>query len=145
AVGTWFVPTVAKSINHRFPPLTTLAIAAAITIVGLFALAPSWPWFGLIPTVLLMCLMSLVGFTVGRFLHSVADSSQRATLLSVKGLAFNLGYGAYSLGFSLLIAGLRGRGESENILPQALMWQAVIVTGVMLAYFLWAMRKRNDA
>ena len=36
--------------------------------------------------------LGFVSFTVSRFLHGVAESDQRATLLSVKGLVFNLGY-----------------------------------------------------
>ena len=47
-----------------------------------------------------MTMMGFLGFTVSRALHAETDSSKRATVLSVKGLAFNLGYGLFSLGFS---------------------------------------------
>jgi hypothetical protein len=92
-----------------------------------------------------MSLMSLVGFTLSRFLHSVAESSQRATLLSVKGLAFNLGYGAYSLGFSLLIAGLRRASGPEVAIQQALFWQVAIVAVIFVGYFAWALRQPPTA
>lgn len=144
AIGNWFVPAIAKRINHRFQALTTLAIAAGVALVGLLALAPAWPWLGLIPAVLLMSLLGLVGFTVSRFLHSVAESDQRATLLSVKGLAFNLGYGAYSLGFSLLIAGLRGASGGDAAFQKALYWQVGIVALIFTAYFTRVLWQRKS-
>ena len=44
-----------------------------------------------------------------------ADSSKRATVLSVKGLAWNLGYG----GLALVYAGVLGWFESEEGSPGA--------------------------
>ena len=136
AVGNWFVPGIAKRMNHRFSPLSVLAIAAGVSAVSLFLLAPAWPWFGLLPSVLLMALLGFVGFTLSRFLHGVATSEQRATILSVKGLAFNLGYGAYSLGFSFMLASLRQ--SSESAFQDALWWQAGIMAAVLTVYFGWA-------
>lgn len=144
AIGNWFVPGIAKRVNHRFDTMTVLAIAAATTILSLALLAPAWPWIGLIPATLTLCLLGFVGFTVSRFLHSVADSSQRATLLSVKGLAFNLGYGLWSLAFSLLLAGLREGGDDDAAFQGALWWQVGIVTALLVPYFIWARRKRPD-
>ncbi|MGE9270722.1 MAG: MFS transporter [Verrucomicrobiales bacterium] len=143
AVGNWFVPAVAKRLNHRFPPLGVLSLSAAFLAVSLFLLAPAWPWLGLIPAVLLMTLLGFVGFTLSRFLHRHATSEQRATMLSVKGLAFNLGYGGYSLAFSLLLAGL-GK-TSDSALQEALWWQAGGITLILLLYFSWAARPRTSA
>lgn len=136
AVGNWFVPGIAKRLNHRFSPLGVLGIAATGTVVGLFLLAPAWPWLGLIPSVILMSLLGFVSFTLSRFLHSEASSDQRATMLSVKGLAFNLGYGGYSLAFSLLLAKLRE--SSDSAFQHALWWQAGVMAAVLIPYFLWA-------
>ena len=106
AIGVlgWFVPGIAKNLNHRFGTLTNLGIAAGISLLGLTALVPGWPLFGLLPAMLLMTTLGYLGFTVSRALHGLADSGRRATVLSVKGLAFNLGYGLFSLGFSRLLA-----------------------------------------
>ncbi|BCX47262.1 MFS transporter [Haloferula helveola] len=145
AVGNWFVPGIAKRVNHRFPPLSALAIAGGVAIVALAALVPAWPWFGLLPAILLMSLLGFIGFTVSRFLHGVADSSQRATLLSVKGLAFNLGYGLWSLAFSLLLAGMRDRGDDAGAFQAALLWQVGIVAALVIPYFAWAKWKERRA
>ena len=122
AVGNWFVPAIATRVNRRFSPVQALWIAGGIAAVGLALLVPGWPWVGLLPAMMLMMLLGFVSFTVGRYLHSVADSGQRATLLSVKGLIFNLGYGAWSLVFSLILAGTSGQGGGG--LQGAMMWQA---------------------
>lgn len=122
AIGNWFIPTIAAKVNRRFSPATTLILAGAVAIVALLLLVPAWPWFGLLPAMLLMMLLGFVSFTISRFLHGIAESDQRATLLSVKGLVFNLGYGLYALAFSLLLAGLAK--QSSAAFQNALLWQA---------------------
>jgi MFS family permease len=145
AVGNWFVPGIARRVNQRFETLTVLAIGAVFALLAFALLAPAWPWIGLFPAVLCMALLGFVRFTVSRFLHSVADSSQRATLLSVKGLAFNLGYGLWALTFSLLIAGLRDGGADSTALAAALKWQVAIVAVAYAAFFGWAFgRSRRE-
>ncbi len=144
AIGNWFVPGIAKRVNHRFDTMTVLAIAAGATLVSLALLAPAWPWVGLIPAALTLCLLGFVGFTVSRFLHSVADSSQRATLLSVKGLAFNLGYGLWSLAFSLLLAGLRDGADDSAAFQSALWWQVGIIAAIVIPFFTWAIASRRE-
>lgn len=48
---------------------------------------------------------------------------------------------AYSLGFSLLLAGLRGATGGESAFRQALSWQVGIVAVIFVAYFTWALRQ----
>ena len=144
AVGVtgFFVPGIARRLNERFSPLGVLGIAAGVGVLALGLLAPAWPGFGLVPAMLLMTLLGLVGFTVGRHLHASAESSQRATLLSVKGLAFNLGYGAFSLGFSLMLARLR-ETQGDEAFRAALLWQLPVFVAAILLFFGWAWRGRR--
>ena len=138
AVLNWFVPSVARRVNRRTTPLGAIAIAGGLTLLALLAIAPAWPWFGILPAMFLMGMLGFLGFTVSRSLHALADSSQRATLLSVKGLAFNLGYGTFSLMFSVAIAKLRD-GESpaaeSAAFLSALQWQPLAFLLAMLAFF----------
>jgi hypothetical protein len=114
-----------------------------VAAIALILLIPAWPWAGLLPAMLLMTLLGFVGFTISRFLHAVAESHQRATLLSVKGLVFNLGYGAYSLIFSLMLAGIHQRGTSDTSpFQQALLWQAAGFVAVLLIFIALARRVR---
>lgn len=143
-VTSFFVPGIAKRLNERFSPLGVLGIAAGVGVVALGLLAPAWRWFGLLPAMLLMTLLGLVGFTVSRHLHASAESTQRATLLSVKGLAFNLGYGTFSLGFSVLLARLR-ETQGEDAFRAALQWQMPAFALLILVFFVWAWRDRAAA
>lgn len=139
AIGVvgWFIPALAKTLNERFSTLANFGIAAMTALVGLAALVPAWPYFGLIPCTLLMVMMSYLGFTVSRALHREADSSKRATVLSVKGLAFNLGYGLVSLAFSRLL-GIFPPEPEGLALRSALFWQTPVFAILLAFLFVWA-------
>ncbi len=141
-VTSFFVPGIARALNARFSPLGVLGITAVLAIAALSLLASAWPWFGLLPAMLLMTMLGLVGFTVSRHLHGSAESSQRATLLSVKGLAFNLGYGTFSLGFSLLLARMR-ETAGDDAFRAALLWQLPAVAVMIAVFFAWAIKGRR--
>lgn len=133
----WFVPAIAKNLNTRFGTLTNLGIAAGVSLIGLAALVPAWPLFGLVPAMLLMTTLGYLGFTVSRALHREADSAKRATVLSVKGLAFNLGYGLFSLGFSRLLASFPDQPDGAA-LRSALLWQVPAFALFGMVLFAWA-------
>jgi len=147
AIGVigWFIPAVAQRLNQRFSTLANFGIAAVAAIIGLAALVPMWPIYGLLPCTLLMTMMGYLGFTVSRALHREADSSQRATVLSVKGLAFNLGYGLMSLGFSRLLSVFPQEPEGLA-LRKALLWQLPFFVAALALLFIWAgiLWKRGD-
>ena len=132
----WFVPTLAKRLNDRFSTLTNLGIGAAVTAVGLAAVAQVWPIYGLLPAMLLMTTLGFISFTISRALHRESDSSRRATVISVKGLAFNLGYGLFSLGFSRLLAGVPDQ-PAGVALRHALIGQVPIFVITAVALYLW--------
>jgi len=133
----WFVPSIAKYLNARFSVLTNLGFIAAAALVGLAALIPAWPIYGVIPAMFLMTIMGFLGFTISRVLHQEADSSKRATLLSVKGLVFNLGYGLFSLGFSGLLASFPST-PAGAALRAALFWQVPLYALMVVGLLMWA-------
>ena len=138
AVGNWFLPTIAKRVNQSLSTTASLLAGGVVTALLLAMVAPAWPWAGVLPAMLLMMMLGFVSFTVSRFLHSVATSAERATLLSVKGLIFNLGYGAYSLAFSGLLAAMRTTASDASAFPRALAWQAGGFVVALLVYALVA-------
>ncbi|HOY21598.1 MAG TPA: MFS transporter, partial [Cellvibrio sp.] len=77
---SWFVPSIAKYLNNRYSMLTNLGLIAVAALLGLAALIPAWPIYGIIPAMFLMTIMGFLGFTISRVLHQEADSSKRATL-----------------------------------------------------------------
>jgi len=133
----WFVPAVAARLNQRFGLLTNLLIAAVVALLGLAALVGEFSPYGVIPAMLLMANLGFLGFTVSRSLHRDADSAQRATVLSVKGLAFNLGYGLFSLGFSRVLANSAAQ-SGEDALRTALFWQVPGFAAAIALLFVWA-------
>lgn len=124
AVSNWFVPGIAMWVNQRLSPTAALSVGGGVTAIALWLLPAAWPLFGLVPAFLLMMMLGYVGFTVSRHLHHVAEPTQRATLLSVKGLVFNLGYGGWSMLFSSLLVVRDGREAPPFQI--ALSWQAGI-------------------
>ena len=133
-------PGIATRMNRKFGTLGSLAMIAGVALVGLAGLIPANSWWCLLSAMVLMMTMGLLGFTMSRALNRESESSRRATVLSVKGLAFNLGYGSFSLGFSMLLAAFPKEPEGLA-LEQALLWQVpffAIATGSLL---LWG-RKR---
>lgn len=85
----------------------------------------------------LMTMMGFLGFTLSRTLHAETDSSRRATVLSVKGLIFNLGYGVFSLGFSWLLARFPDE-PAGHALRSALLWQVPCFAVLIAILFIWA-------
>ena len=133
----WFVPGIAQRLNTRFSLFANLAFIAVATLVGLLALVPFWPVYGVVPAMFLMTMMGFLGFTLSRVLNEEAESSQRATVLSVKGLLFNLGYGIFSLVFSSLLNHFP-KQPAGAALHHALYWQVIYFAVVITLLLLWA-------
>ncbi|OYU99118.1 MAG: MFS transporter [Verrucomicrobiales bacterium VVV1] len=139
-IASLAVPAVARRMNQRFDTPTNLAIVGGLSVLILSAVAPAWKGYGLIPAMLLIPCMGYLGFTVSRALHAETDSSQRATVLSVKGLIFNLGYGACSLAFSTALSSLR-HSHGDMAFQTLLTRQVPIFLIALVIFFPWAMRK----
>ena len=123
AVIGFFVPALARKLVSRWNIRANFALIAALTIAGLAGVALVWPIYGLLWLVPLGVAMSLTQFFVSHYLNKVVtDSRQRATVLSFRGLAFNLAYG----GVGLLFAGLThllGEHDSPDVIfAKALGW-----------------------
>jgi MFS family permease len=140
-VGGYVVPSIAARLNKHFGTLENLGFAAALALIGLAGIAPAVSLWSLAPAMLLMMTLGYLRFTMSRALNRASDSSRRATVLSVKGLAFNLGYGGFSLAFSMLLAYFPDSPEG-NQLRNALLWQVPFYAVVTSALLVWGKRKR---
>lgn len=140
----FFIPRVAKSLARKFSPLTMLTATAGWAGLCLWGLAQVWPYWGVVPGIALLASLWQLDFLLSRYLNALADSKQRATILSVKGLLFNVGYGLTSLGFSSLVAWERGR--TDDPFQAALEWQVPAFAGLFLVYYfvakLFGMKRR---
>jgi MFS family permease len=103
------VPRIARRLVQKHSPGFNLGIMAGLAIIGLIGITFFWPIFGLIPVIILSAVMYLQNFFQSHYLNRVTRSHQRATVLSFKGLSFNLAYGIIGVLYSLLLAGLRSQ------------------------------------
>jgi hypothetical protein len=110
-----FIPSVARRLVQRHTPFFNLCLISVLTMSGLIGMCFFFPIFGLIPAMLLFGNMYFIGFFLSHYLNRATNSDQRATVLSFKGLCFNLGYGLIGILYSILLSFLRA--EDQHLKP----------------------------
>ncbi len=131
-----FIPRLALKMVKQHSPVYNLGVMVAVTAAGLIGMTFFVPVLGLLPVALLSSVMYLGRFFQSHYLNRITDSHQRATVLSFKGLSFNLAYGLIGVLYSLLLAFLRPSIITSNpgIGRQALENQVFIKS---MAWFPW--------
>jgi MFS family permease len=135
----FIVPAIAKRMVARGSMRSNFTLLAAAVFVGLLGAAAATPWYGLLWLVPLGMAMSFTQFFVSHYLNAaVTDSRRRATILSFRGLAFNLGYGGIGLLFAALTRHLGNRSpdaSSDTIFKESLGWlpSYFLATMILLA------------
>ncbi len=115
----FFVPTLGRWLVARCSIGFNFLLLACLTFGGLLGLMLRLPWYGVIFSVVLGIVMGLLNFFLSNYLNALVDSSERATVLSFRGLAFNMGYGLVSVLFAGLmrhLASTSAPGASEEII-----------------------------
>ena len=102
------VPTVGRRLVEQRSIAFNFSLLAVLTLTGLIGIAFKMPYYGVIFVALLGTVMGLLNFFLSNYLNAMIDSSERATVLSFRGLAFNMGYGFVSVLFAVLIRQLTG-------------------------------------
>ena len=110
----FFLPILFKKLSQTFSTNVNLALLSSVVFLCFLGIAPAYSYFGVIPVLILFATFGWMEYLSSRTLNALAASSQRATILSVKGLAFNLGYGSVSLISSGFLAWLTQRGHSHD-------------------------------
>ena len=149
------VPRLARMLAERRSPRFNAILMFAITLLGLGGMIPVMPWVGLLPVVLLFCVMFMMNLFISQYLNQITESHQRATVLSFKGLSYNLAYGAIGLLYSLLIAVLKGRGgdvlteaavgRQDLAFVASLMWFPAYFCAGFAAVALFARKRLKDS
>jgi MFS family permease len=109
AVLGLIIPWLAYKMVNRHTPAYNLSVMTAVSILGLIGMTFFFPIIGLLPMALLVVVMYLGRFFQSHYLNRITASHQRATVLSFKGLSFNLAYGIIGVLYALLLATLRHR------------------------------------
>jgi len=107
-----------------------------IALLGLAGVACRWTYWGVIFLFPLGAAMMALGYMISYYLNALVDSSHRATVLSFKGVAFNLGYGFISLLFALVLRAARdGTGTQEAVARGLVFLPLWILFGGLLCAF----------
>lgn len=143
------IPKVCEMLVERNSAAKNLWILFLITVTGLFGLTGFFPYIGLLPMACVYTGLMMIAFFSSHYLNQITKSSQRATVLSFKGMAFNLAYGIIGVLFALLIQQLRGKNTvnhpdwSQQLIEDSSFiaaigwfpWYTIILFGIVLVYF----------
>ncbi len=131
------IPRIARKIAENQNPATGLWITMILTLTGLTAMSFFWPWAGLLPALITFSAMHFNGFFVSFYVNRETSSEQRATVLSFKGLSYNLSYGVLGIGYALLLKVQKQALESDFSLENPDPGLAVMENLVFIKSFIW--------
>jgi MFS family permease len=103
---------ISRHLVTRHSPVFNFLVLSAILMAGLVGIMFTIPWFGVVFAIGAFAMMGMVNYQSSFYINREVDSSQRATVLSFRGLALNLGLGLASLFYTFLIASLKARADS---------------------------------
>ena len=133
AVVNFFVASWSRRMAETKTPNQGFLIICAVVLTAFLGISRFIPFAGVVFSWMLFAGISMTGFSVSYHLNRVADQSIRATALSFKGLALNLGYGLLGIGYALLVAKLREQPElateSDELFKSAAQWFPVWFIG----------------
>jgi len=118
------VPSVGEWIASFASRKKVALLLVILTSIGLWGVQASFVKPMLFFAFLLSATMSLLGYFSSLYLNKEAPAKMRATVLSFKGLSFNLAYGSLGILYSLLVAQIRGDSQSGQVFEGALSYFA---------------------
>lgn len=130
-------PRIAKRLVERGRMVTNYLWVSLLTFIGLILVAQAWPHYGVLVVVFFSASFGLLNFFSSHYLNAQVDSRRRATVLSFKGLALNIGFGLTSLLYAILLKGLGGDFKAS------LAWLApsfLVMLAFLVFYYLWKVR-----
>ncbi len=145
-LGFVAAPIARKMVRGGTAP-RNFAVLGALMLTGLVAAAFAVPWWGVAAVIPLGAAFPMLSFFVSHYLNSWTASELRATVLSFRGVFFNLAYGAAGILFAALTGRLRSASPdaSENaIFADAILWLpgTFVVVAAAVAAFALASRGR---
>ena len=139
--------SLARCMASNLTPVQVFSLLAALIfsgLVGLCLATPIWGVWVVIPFGLSMPMMS---YFVSSYLNQWTDSSLRATVLSFRGMALNIGYAAAGIGFASLASSIRTSGalaSEDAIFGKALLSLpiAFALGCIALALIAWRSKRK---
>ena len=107
---------LARLMVMHLSPFKNFLCLSGVLIFSLCGLMLAIPHYGVVFAVGAFAILGMVQFQASFYINRAVDSKLRATVLSFKGLALNLGLGIASLLYTGLVSTLK-RGEANANLP----------------------------
>ncbi|USD42363.1 MFS transporter [Vibrio sp. SCSIO 43135] len=82
-----------RRLAESMPPKSFILVMGLATIATYFWISLGWSIYGVIPALILIFIIMTMNIFISYHLNKTTESHNRATVLSFKGLMFNLGYG----------------------------------------------------
>lgn len=134
-------PEFAKWLDKKYSAPVAMGWVGVIAFVGLVGVSYTIPIYGFLPSILCMTTFGLFSYISDNNLHKMVDSSRRATILSVKGMVMNLGYGMASMIFAQAVLYAKKPelriNDSETAFAKVLGVQPWVFGVLLIAYFIW--------
>lgn len=108
------IPKLAEYMIEKNSPTANMLWVCGLGLTGLVGLTGFFPYWGVLPMALIFAAMMFVSFFTSHYLNRITASNQRATVLSFKGMAFNLAYGLIGFLFAALITSQRAAESASH-------------------------------
>jgi len=141
------IPPLAARIRHQLSRTRAFLLASVTLLTGLGIIGFVRHPAGVLGALLLGAGMFFIGFLVSAYLNADTSSDKRATVLSFKGLAFNIGYGGASAWFAILQSRVREPDMAEETaLGLCLPWiPLAAATGIVAVLLVGALTRRKTS
>ncbi len=128
AVLGFVAASLAKRAAANFSVGTVFVMVGLLILVGLVGLGFATPLWGVWVVLPIGLSMPLLQYFLSNYLNAWTESGLRATVLSFRGMAINLGYGLAGLGFAAVTATIREASPtlSEDALFGRALWSLPI-------------------
>ncbi|MEZ8106093.1 MFS transporter [Vibrio cortegadensis] len=86
-----------RKLAERMDPKMFIFVMGLATMVTYYCISLGWSIYGVIPALVLIFIIMTMNIFISYHLNKKTESNNRATVLSFKGLMFNLGYGSIGI------------------------------------------------
>ena len=139
---------IGRELVERLSVVRVFSVISVLTMISYYGISLHLEYWGLTFAVLLFSAFFLVQYTLSYYLNRVSFASQRATVLSFKGMMSNFGYGTIGLAYAGLVQYIKHEenlpANSDPVFIKAsnffLPYYLVGLTAIVL--IAWKMRNR---
>ncbi|MGC9404397.1 MFS transporter, partial [Vibrio genomosp. F10 str. 9ZC157] len=86
-----------RKLAESMPPKSFIVFMGLATMATYYWISLGWSIYGVIPALVLIFIIMTMNIFISYHLNKKTESHNRATVLSFKGLMFNLGYGSIGI------------------------------------------------